>query len=752
MASKSCGMDLFKLSMIITMFNYTISNILLSKMVCFFSRNRFPEIPVGQTFVTMVGNVPELQLNQQLQSDQNPPHIFNKTTTPSDNHLEPSQVAPDDPISTPKLEEPFDQTEDTLQAPPVSNQSDMINDSGGSTADEAIAIDEPSDKEARDESQIPLFSEWAQRRMEEVEKEQEQDAANSSTQKRNQTAGQKISTTLKNRSKNYASPDCGAKIIASNSESSNTRAVLTLTKDEYLLSPCTSRIWFVVELCEAIQAEIIDLANFELFSSSPKNFSIGVANRFPTRDWSQVGKFNALDSRDIQSFDLNPHLFGKYVRVDIHSHYNSEHFCPISLFRVFGTSEFEAFETENRLAADDDDDDGNDEDEDAQKKEDQNIFRSASDAVMSMVKKAAATFVKPNDNQTGNVIVRSVSLSPSSSEFCVCPRFEVMCKHCSSNMTSAVSELVACKTFMLRDLLNFRNVQKSLFNSPICDKLIGIDLMENCSTDADLRRDDRSEWVLRMLPTRYVAAMCNLLASDQNVINERKDLGQKDAGDILSNITIDKKENRELNENVKKTILPDSAGEPFPDVGAPTSAGSLNDSDDTNVEPNRQTVDELDFPTQIQPPPPLEENIPLVLVEEPSPIQVIDSDHHYVFGEESETPPTTTPDPTVDVIENMPSTLSDLSDRTLQEMADSLLNVALPATTASPPIVETTTTPSEVNSSTEELALSNGAGIITSHPANVAAGSSGQKVQSESVFLRLSNRVKVSDFNFKSKL
>lgn len=124
-----------------------------------------------------------------------------------------------------------------------------------------------------DENQIPVFSEWAQKRMEEVEKEVEQEAVNSSSMKRNTPTASKPPVLKLKNSKNYASPDCGAKIIAANSESSGTGYVLTSTRDEYLLSPCKSRIWFVVELCEAIQAERIDLANFELFSSSPKNFS-----------------------------------------------------------------------------------------------------------------------------------------------------------------------------------------------------------------------------------------------------------------------------------------------------------------------------------------------------------------------------------------------------------------------------------------------------------------------------------------------
>lgn len=96
-----------------------------------------------------------------------------------------------------------------------------------------------------------------------------------------------------------------------------------------------------MELCEPIQIKQIDLANYELFSSSPKDFIVSVNERYPTRDWSLVGKFTAKDERDIQSFDFETDLFGKYIKVEIKSHYGSEHYCPISLFRAFGTSVFE---------------------------------------------------------------------------------------------------------------------------------------------------------------------------------------------------------------------------------------------------------------------------------------------------------------------------------------------------------------------------------------------------------------------------
>jgi len=60
---------------------------------------------------------------------------------------------------------------------------------------------------------------------------------------------------LKIRSKNYASPDCGAKIVATNPEAMYAGSIISPSRDEYVLNACANRFWFVVELCEAIQAK-----------------------------------------------------------------------------------------------------------------------------------------------------------------------------------------------------------------------------------------------------------------------------------------------------------------------------------------------------------------------------------------------------------------------------------------------------------------------------------------------------------------
>ena len=72
-------------------------------------------------------------------------------------------------------------------------------------------------------------------------------------------------------------------------------------------------------------------------------------DRYHPTGWTHVGDFEAKDEKVIQSFTIgNEEIFAKFVKVEILSHYGSEHFCPISLFKVLGTSVVEVYERETR--------------------------------------------------------------------------------------------------------------------------------------------------------------------------------------------------------------------------------------------------------------------------------------------------------------------------------------------------------------------------------------------------------------------
>ena len=109
---------------------------------------------------------------------------------------------------------------------------------------------------------------------------------------------------------NFASFDCGALFLASNPGSREGSAIIQNTKDRYMLNKCSApNKWFEIEFCEEILVESIQLANYELFSSTFKDLKVFVNNKYPpsTKDpWLLLGKFTAKNVR------------GKQVKIYLH--------------------------------------------------------------------------------------------------------------------------------------------------------------------------------------------------------------------------------------------------------------------------------------------------------------------------------------------------------------------------------------------------------------------------------------------------
>lgn len=422
----------------------------------------------------------------------------------------------------------------------TNNTDDSLIPSTNENSTELESIKKPDvvAKPSEVQEEIPSFAEWAQKQLEQAEKNKE-NGVNHSAHSSQGTVSANVN--LKVRSKNYASPDCGAKIVAANPESVSSGFILSPSRDEYMLNTCNSRIWFVAELCEAIQAKKVEMANFELFSSTPKNFSVFVSDRFPTREWASVGQFIAKDERDIQIFNLHPHLFGKFIKVELHSYYGSEHYCPISMFRAYGTSEFEVFETENspqsqsNQAADDDDDD--DDILEATPDKDnvelsRNLFGSARDAVMSIMKKAAQVLVKSGDSKNSS---ENVQIAPRDTKKCKTPSHIIVCDNCSNSLFTDVYDLMSCKSDILNDLIESPLIHNALCNTDMCQQY-GLDFKSKRSSS--LKREITS-YISALLMPSYVAALCNMLA----IVEKKVVLNTSYETDlnVTSNLTIDKK-------------------------------------------------------------------------------------------------------------------------------------------------------------------------------------------------------------------
>ncbi|KAM9543494.1 SUN domain-containing ossification factor isoform 5-T5 [Guaruba guarouba] len=288
-------------------------------------------------------------------------------------------------------------------------------------------IDPTSAMTPKDPGDIPTFDEWKKKVME-VEKEKSQSMHPSAV------GGQHSTKKVQKNRNNYASVECGAKILAANPEAKSTSAILMENMDLYMLNPCSTKIWFVIELCEPVQVKQFDIANHELFSSTPKDFLVSISDRYPTNKWIKLGTFHARDERNVQSFPLDEQMYAKYVKmfikyikVELISHFGSEHFCPLSLIRVFGTSMVEEYEeiadsqyqSERQELFDEDYDyllDYNT----GEEKSSKNLLGSATNAILSMVNIAAnmlgAKTEESSEAEAGNTSVsENVTATPETS-------------------------------------------------------------------------------------------------------------------------------------------------------------------------------------------------------------------------------------------------------------------------------------------------------------------------------------------------
>ncbi|KFQ69291.1 SUN domain-containing ossification factor, partial [Phaethon lepturus] len=287
-------------------------------------------------------------------------------------------------------------------------------------------IDPTSVITPKDPGDIPTFDEWKKKVME-VEKEKSQSMHPSAV------GGQHSTKKVQKNRNNYASVECGAKILAANPEAKSTSAILMENMDLYMLNPCSTKIWFVIELCEPVQVKQLDIANHELFSSTPKDFLVSISDRYPTNKWIKLGTFHARDERNVQSFPLDEQMYAKYVKmfikyikVELISHFGSEHFCPLSLIRVFGTSMVEEYEEIADSQYQSERQELYDEDYDylldyntGEEKSSKNLLGSATNAILSMVNIAAnmlgAKIEESSEAEGNKSVSENVTATPATS-------------------------------------------------------------------------------------------------------------------------------------------------------------------------------------------------------------------------------------------------------------------------------------------------------------------------------------------------
>ncbi|CAI9757788.1 unnamed protein product [Fraxinus pennsylvanica] len=141
---------------------------------------------------------------------------------------------------------------------------------------------------------------------------------------------------------NYASASKGAKVLAYNKEVKGASNILSRDKDKYLRNPCSAEEKFVViELSEETLVDTIEIANFEHYSSNPKDFELLGSPVYPTDSWVKLGNFTAGNVKHAQRFVLTEPKWMTYLKLNLLSHYGSEFYCTLSVLEVYGMDAIE---------------------------------------------------------------------------------------------------------------------------------------------------------------------------------------------------------------------------------------------------------------------------------------------------------------------------------------------------------------------------------------------------------------------------
>ncbi|CAA6667778.1 unnamed protein product [Spirodela intermedia] len=140
---------------------------------------------------------------------------------------------------------------------------------------------------------------------------------------------------------NYASAAKGAKVLACNKEAKGAANILEDDKDRYLRNPCSAEKFVVVELSEETLVDSVEMANFEHYSSSVRDFQLRSSLVYPTDSWEELGSFTAANVKQAQRFALREPKWARYLRLDLQSHHGAEFYCTLSVFEVYGVDAVE---------------------------------------------------------------------------------------------------------------------------------------------------------------------------------------------------------------------------------------------------------------------------------------------------------------------------------------------------------------------------------------------------------------------------
>lgn len=100
-------------------------------------------------------------------------------------------------------------------------------------------------------------------------------------------------------------------------------------------------------------------------------------------------------------------------------------------------------------------------------------------------------------------------------ENCISMSHNILCESCSDNERDSLHNFIGCKNKILSNFLEKNShIKDHLINSLTCHEILGFDLKtDNIGTSRN--------FIISILPQRYIAAMCNMVASDLKALSLR---------------------------------------------------------------------------------------------------------------------------------------------------------------------------------------------------------------------------------------
>lgn len=144
---------------------------------------------------------------------------------------------------------------------------------------------------------------------------------------------------------------------------------------------------------------------------------------------------------------------------------------------------------------------------------------------MSIVQKASEV-LKSNGNGAKQHVISSKQFQDN----CMSLTHDIICEICSTDERLTLNNIITCKNSALKNLLE-NEVKEYLTNSLTCNSILGFDLKSDSI-------ETNKNFYASILPEKYIAAMCNLVASDQKALPIRIE----DISDIASKLISKKDE------------------------------------------------------------------------------------------------------------------------------------------------------------------------------------------------------------------